>query len=72
MAERHEVDGPDPFIPAAEAARLLGVSERTIRRYADEGLLVAEKTLGGRRRLRLSVVQAAVEHAASQPTARVA
>lgn len=46
-----------PFIgrknlTSKQAARLLGVSEASVKRWAEEGLLPAEKTAGGHRRFR--------------------
>ena len=41
-----------------EAAELLGVSPTTLKRWADEGLLPAEKTLGGHRRFSRSALLA--------------
>jgi excisionase family DNA binding protein len=34
-----------------EAAQMLGVTTQTLRRYVDVGLLVAERTQGGHRRI---------------------
>lgn len=39
-------------LTSKEAARLLGVSEASVKRWADSGLLPAEKTVGGHRRFR--------------------
>ncbi|MBC7931801.1 MAG: helix-turn-helix domain-containing protein [Rubrivivax sp.] len=39
-------------LTSREAARLLGVSEASVKRWAEEGLLPAEKTTGGHRRFR--------------------
>lgn len=39
-------------LTSKEVARLLGVSEASVKRWADSGLLPAEKTLGGHRRFR--------------------
>lgn len=39
-------------LSSREAARLLGVSEASVKRWADGGLLPAEKTAGGHRRFR--------------------
>ncbi|MBC7910417.1 MAG: helix-turn-helix domain-containing protein [Pyrinomonadaceae bacterium] len=39
-------------LTSKEAARLLGVSEASVKRWADSGLLPAEKTAGGHRRFR--------------------
>lgn len=59
-------------------AKLLRVSEATVKRWADSGLLQSEKTVGGHRRFSLNAVAhlrrelgiAPVNHALSQPTAR--
>jgi excisionase family DNA binding protein len=39
-------------LTSKETARLLGVSEASIKRWADGGLLPSEKTAGGHRRFR--------------------
>ncbi len=39
-------------LTSKEVARLLGVSEASVKRWADSGLLAAEKTAGGHRRFR--------------------
>jgi excisionase family DNA binding protein len=39
-------------LTSREAARVLGVSEASVKRWADSGLLPAEKTAGGHRRFR--------------------
>lgn len=39
------------YIKPAEAAKMLGVSRDTVRRYADNGDLTAIKTPGGQRRI---------------------
>src|SRR5829696_368011 len=53
-------------LTSKEAARVLGVSEASVKRWADSGLLPMEKTAGGHRRFRPEDV-AAVRHAG--PTA---
>lgn len=47
----------DRLIPPKEAARLRGVSPRSLRRWNTIGLLAAEKTPGGHRRYRESDVR---------------
>ena len=39
-----------------EVARLLSVSEATIKRWAEEGLIQSEKTVGGHRRFGLAEI----------------
>src|ERR687890_1060025 len=39
-------------LTSKEAARVLGVSEASVKRWADSGLLPMEKTAGGHRRFR--------------------
>ena len=39
------------YIRPAEAAKMLGVSRDTVRRYADAGDITAIKTPGGQRRI---------------------
>ena len=44
-----------PFLTSNELARVLGVSVATVRRWADAGLLPAERTAGGHRRFSLEL-----------------
>src|SRR5215213_8899170 len=46
-------------LTSKEAARVLGVSEASVKRWADSGLLPMEKTAGGHRRFRPEDVAAA-------------
>jgi excisionase family DNA binding protein len=43
---------PGKWLTSKQTARLLGVSEASVKRWADGGLLPAEKTAGGHRRFR--------------------
>ncbi len=45
-----ELDSTSQLVPIGEAARLLGVSIGTLRRWEEDGKLVPERTLGGHRR----------------------
>lgn len=45
------------YIRPAEAAKLLGVSTDTVRRYADNGAITAIKTPGGQRRIQRESVE---------------
>lgn len=47
----------DTLLPIGEAAKLLGVSMTTLRRWEESGRLVPERTKGGRRRYRLSQIR---------------
>jgi hemerythrin len=49
------------FLTTAEAARELGVSVATLKRWAQSGLLPSERTEGGHRRFRAEDVQALAE-----------
>lgn len=54
--------GADPCVGSRRAAVLLGVDERTVVRWADDGHLpVSHRTRGGHRRFRLADVQALLE-----------
>lgn len=52
----------DQLLTPAEAARLRRVSQRSLRRWNEQGLLEAERTPGGHRRYWLSKVRALSEH----------
>lgn len=52
----------DTLLPIGEAAKLLGVSLSTLRRWEESGKLVPERTRGGRRRYRLSVLRPDLAH----------
>lgn len=43
---------PDDLIPVSDAARILGVSPETVRRWERMGRLNSIRTLGGQRRYR--------------------
>ncbi|OZM81154.1 MerR family DNA-binding transcriptional regulator [Pseudonocardia sp. MH-G8] len=62
------LDTPDRLIGVTEAARLCAVDTSTIRRYADRGVLHAERLPSGVRRYRLSDVLALLQpQRAGQP-----
>jgi excisionase family DNA binding protein len=54
-----------PKMTTAQVARVFGVTERTVQRWADENLLPCTRTLGGRgaRRFDRAVVEAALNDA---------
>jgi len=47
----------DDFLAPGEAARLLGVDTSTLRRWADDGKIIARITEGGHRRFRRADVE---------------
>lgn len=47
------------YLTAGEAARILGVSPKTINRWANDGRIPCTVTLGGHRRFRADVIAAA-------------
>ena len=60
-------------LTSKEAARVLGVSEASVKRWADSGLLPMEKTAGGHRRFRpedVAAVRRAGPNAAAAPLQR--
>ena len=49
----------DPaYLSPGQAARLLGVSPKTVNRWANEGRIPCAVTLGGHRRFRVEVIRA--------------
>jgi excisionase family DNA binding protein len=46
------------FLPIGEAARLLGVSVETVRRWDNAGKIPSVRTLGGQRRFRRADIAA--------------
>ena len=48
------------LLTPAEAARMLGVSRETVRRYVDLGLVAGHKTPGGQRRIQRTSVEAVI------------
>jgi excisionase family DNA binding protein len=40
----------DPYMSTLEASKLLGVKDRTVRRWAEDGRLDAQRTAGGKKR----------------------
>jgi excisionase family DNA binding protein len=52
------VSDPDDLLTTAEAARLLQVQPKTVRRWADHGSLKCVRTPGNQRRFRRSDVDA--------------
>ncbi len=53
--------GADEHLTSTEAARLLGVSPATIKRWSDDGVISTVRTPGGHRRFRRSDVSIAAE-----------
>ncbi len=47
----------DGYLTTGEAARLLGVSPKTVSRWADQGRIVHLVTIGGHRRFARSVIE---------------
>lgn len=49
---------PNDMLTPREAAELLGVTTKTVGRWADRGLLACERTIGGHRRIRAATAYA--------------
>ena len=47
---------PDQLVPIGVAATMLGVSVDTVRRWADDGAILSQRTAGGQRRFTLAEV----------------
>ena len=46
----HSTESPTALMPIGDAARELGVSVETVRRWDRQGLIQSSRTLGGQRR----------------------
>jgi len=55
------VGGSATWLTVGQAAKHVGVAERTVRRWADDGRLTAYSTPGGHRRFRLVDIEAFLE-----------
>ena len=55
----------DDLVPIGKAARLLGVSVDTLRRWAEAGHIASTRTVGGQRRFALSEVDRVKREGAS-------
>lgn len=51
-------DADSAYLTPGQAARMLGVSPKTVNRWATDGRIPCALTLGGHRRFRLDVIQA--------------
>lgn len=58
MTSRDTQPDREELLPIGEAARILGVSVETIRRWDKAGQLASSRTLGGQRRFRRSEIEA--------------
>ena len=61
MTAKSLEEGVETMYTTVEAARIIGVTPRTIQLWADAGVLSARKTPGGHRRISASVLKAFVE-----------
>lgn len=57
MLSHKEPELPEKYLTRSEVAALLGVSPTTVTRWAREGRLPCQKTLGGHHRFERSVVE---------------
>lgn len=48
---------PEPLLTPGQAALILGVDPKTVARYARDGKLSAQRTLGGHRRFKESEIR---------------
>ena len=66
MATKSLEDDVETMYTTVEAARIIGVTPRTIQLWADSGVLPARKTPGGHRRISASVLKAFVKQLEEQ------
>ena len=52
-----DISQPEPALRTAEVARLLGVSARAVRTWADDGKIACYRTFGGHRLFNVSEVR---------------
>lgn len=52
-----QTEAPDEQVSIGGAARLLGVSVETVRRWSREGLIASTRTLGNQRRFARSEIE---------------
>ena len=61
--------GVGPCVGSRRAGDMLGVDERTVVRWADDGILpVAYRTAGGHRRFEVAVIEAHARRLEDNPT----
>lgn len=61
MTDRDTQSDPEALLPIGEAARLLGVSVETVRRWDRLGQIASIRTIGGQRRFRRSEINSLTE-----------
>jgi excisionase family DNA binding protein len=54
------MENADELLPPGEVAKMLGVDPKTLARWAKDGKIPSQRTLGGHRRFRRSVVDAII------------
>lgn len=55
------VSADNAYMSPGQAARILGVSPKTVNRWANEGRIPCAVTLGGHRRFRADVIRGVAE-----------
>lgn len=53
-----QVPSGEAYLTPGQAARILGISPKTVNRWANEGRIPCAMTLGGHRRFRADVIRA--------------
>lgn len=65
MSDTHSYESSEVLLAIGDAARALGVTVGTVRRWESEGKISAQRTVGGQRRFARSEVERVMAEASS-------